>query len=447
MTIRILLASCGAVAIMAVNSSMAFAQSSARPYRGLFGGDASAWTQTLSASGAASIGYDTSAFSQDAGDLPAPVLVPSPMRSDARMYSLVNGGLSYSFNGERVQLGASASSALRHYPQASLFVPSGYSGAVGMSFSLRSGTQFGVSQSYSAQPAMIFQPIATIFEQPLGQIAAPDYDFAAADGRYSSYGTGAQVAQPLWRSAALSFSYGRQTAVFSRQDARYESQITGGRFTQGIARGIGVRAGYSYGETRYQGVAARVYRSHSIDAGIDYNRPVSLSRRTRLSFGTGTAALTDGQLTRYEITGGARLTRDIARTWQAVVGYTRNVGFYESLRAPFLYDSVDAALSGMFGRRVSFRSYAGVLLGDLAAPDDVTSRQSFDTWHAGSSLSFALTRNLAIAGDYVFYRAWFEAPIFILQETTPMVHRHSARVALRAWVPLLQRGRRDGATR
>lgn len=446
MTIRIL-ASCGVVAITMAGASAALAQSSARPYRGLFGGDASEWTQTLSASGAASIGYDTSAFSQGDDGLPVPFVIPASMRSDARMYSLVNGGLSYSFNGERVQLGASASSTLRHYPQASLFVPGGYSAAVGMSFSLRSGTQFGVSQSYSAQPAMIFQPFVTIFEQPLGQVVAPDYDFAAADSRYTSYSTGAQVAQTLWRSAALSFSYGRQMAVFSKQDARYESQLAGGRFTQGIARGIGVRAGYSYGDTRYQGEAARVYRSHSIDAGIDYNRPISLSRRTRLSLGTGSAALTDGRLTRYEITGGARLTRDIGRTGQAVVGYTRNVGFYESLRAPFIYDSVDAALGGMFGRRLSYRSFAGVLFGELAASDGVTSRDRFDTWHAGSNLSFALTRNLAIAGDYVFYRAWFEAPLFILQDTTPMVHRHSVRVSLRAWVPLLQRGRRDGATR
>ena len=446
MTMRILLASCGVVAITVAGASAAFAQGSARPYRGLFGDETSAWTQMLSASGSASAGYDTAALSQGLEGLPAPSLVPAGVQSEARTYSLFSGGLSYSYALDRLQVGASLSSAVRHYPQLSRFIPSGHSASVGTTFSIWPGSRFGVSQSYSAQPAMLFQPFAPVFAQPLGQVAAPDYDFIATNGRYTSYGTGAEISQDLWRSSAISASYGRQFARFSARDARYESQTGGTRFTQGIARGIGLRLGYGFTESRYSEGAA-VYRAHNIDVGIDYNRPISLSRRTRLSLTTGTAALSDGRSTRYQITGSARLTRDIGRTWQAVLGYGRNAGFYESLRAPYFYDSADAGIGGLFGRRVSFQSSAGILLGDLQSASSDTGTGDFDTLHAGSNLSIALTRYLALAVDYAFYRSWFDTPMFVGETVTPQFHRNSVRVSLKAWAPIVQRGRRDGASR
>jgi hypothetical protein len=446
MNIKLLLASFGALTATLACGSTAFAQDTGvtRPYRGLFGVDTNAWTETLSVSGSASVGYDTSALSHGADGAPAAANRPTPSR--ARTYNYFSGGLSYTFGVDRAQMGASVSSGVRYYPGLSAFVPSSHGASAAGTFALTRSTSVGVSQSVAFQPAMLFQPFATLVDQPLGQVTAPDYDFAAARAQYRSYGTGASINQALWRSAQLSLSYGRQTATFSESDARFESQTGAVRVTQRVARGIGIRAGYGYGESRYSGEGSPLYRSHTIDAGIDYNRPVSLSRRTRLALSTGTAAVDRGPITRYQITGNARLIRDIGRTWQAVASYGRNVGFYESLRAPYFYDSATVGLHGQIGRRVSFQSSAGVLLADFPYLDD-EAESDFDTWQAGSSLGIAVTRNLALSLDYVFYRSRFAAPMFVGSDVTPLFDRHSVRLSLRAWAPLLQRGRRDGATR
>ena len=77
-------------------------------------------------------------------------------------------------------------------------------------------------------------------------------------------------------------------------------------------------------------------RLHSFDVGIDFHKALSLSRRTTLSFGTGTTAFADVNGTHIYATGNATLTRELGRTWFATAAYNRDVSFLSTFREPVL---------------------------------------------------------------------------------------------------------------
>ena len=93
---------------------------------------------------------------------------------------------------------------------------------------------------------------------------------------------------------------------------------------------------------------------HNIDVGIDYNRPLSFSRRATLAFGTGSTAVQDYTGTHYHLTGNANLNYELNRTWNASLGYTRDAQFLENVRQSVFADSLLASLHGLFTRRFEF---------------------------------------------------------------------------------------------
>jgi hypothetical protein len=76
-------------------------------------------------------------------------------------------------------------------------------------------------------------------------------------------------------------------------NGRFTSQGANAGVRWSLTRNLGLRTGYGY-QTATYGVDARTLGYHNIDVGVDYNKALSFSRRTTLSFGTGTSALTDG---------------------------------------------------------------------------------------------------------------------------------------------------------
>src|SRR5204862_2967615 len=114
----------------------------------------------------------------------------------------------------------------------------------------------------------------------------------------------------------------------------------GGIYQRHISRDATLHLGYVYQEGQFGVQAqARPAAVHNIDAGLDYHRALSFSRRTKIDFATGSTivnlpaaeGLTSSQL-QYRVTGTAGLTRDMGRTWRARLGYNRGVGFWEAFR-------------------------------------------------------------------------------------------------------------------
>ena len=95
---------------------------------------------------------------------------------------------------------------------------------------------------------------------------------------------------------------------FSRQS------VGGGIDAHRWGRGWSATAGYRFTEARYEHRLGRS-SNHLIDAGVDYRRRLSFSRRTTLSFGTGmSATIRNDTATRHAISIRRATSRSITRS-------------------------------------------------------------------------------------------------------------------------------------
>jgi opacity protein-like surface antigen len=219
------------------------------------------------------------------------------------------------------------------------------------------------------------------------------------------------------------------------------------RFGHALTRNLALRLGY--GQTQYEyrtddpavEEADRRIRSHNIDAGIDYNRTLSFSRRTTLAFNTGSIVVTDGDESLFSLVGGATLAHEIGRTWGASLDYRRSVGFLEVFNSPTLIDNATFSLGGLIGRRLRFSSNVGASRGSVGFfRGDGT---AYSTYRGGASLSMALTRLFALRGDYTYSQYRFDEPAAVPDVlATGHVRYHSVRVGLDVWTPIWTRARR-----
>ena len=93
------------------------------------------------------------------------------------------------------------------------------------------------------------------------------------------------------RSTAEGY-YSLQTSSYASSEFDYISQGAGVRYHRGLTRNASLRLGYGFGGARYPNATTSALDRrgvHNIDAGVDYGRALSISRRTHFSFTTGSA--------------------------------------------------------------------------------------------------------------------------------------------------------------
>jgi hypothetical protein len=148
--------------------------------------------------------------------------------------------------------------------------------------------------------------------------------------------------------------------------------------------------------------------------------------------------------------GNATLTRDIGRTWAAAALYTRGVSFFQTVRLPYVYDSVTLGISGLIARRLQVQSSVGATVGDLSSPNPAVSPRlnRFATAYGRAGIIYALSRYAGIGADYVIYAYSFD-DVSVLSHglLQPQLTRHSVTISLRAWHPIVEHGRRPNAAR
>jgi hypothetical protein len=419
-----------------------------RPYRGLFGPDTSTAGEVLSVNGSVSAGYDTDVVAeQDDPSLPPS---ESPFRIRDAVYSMVAGGLNYSRDSDKVDLGASLFSSARYYPSVSDFMMPSYGAAVGASLALTDRTQFSANEAVSYQPWQVLAYFPTLFDAQLGHTLLPNQDFATGANEYWNYMTSVGLTHQLSQRTVLAATYAYQFSDFTANGSAFNgdfaSQIAWARLSRGITRNLGWHAGYGYTEARYLGTGGR-YRGDTLDIGLDYSRALSITRRTKLSFSTGATAIREGDYTRYQAMGTAILNREVGRSWLAAAAYTRNVAFIESMRTPYFYDGINLGLTGLITRRLSFQSGAGATSGTLGVVPGASHGNGFDTAYGSLGLAFAISRHLSASVDYVFYAYSMDPAAFLNYGLAPNLNRQGVRVSLNAWAPIFERGRRPNATR
>jgi hypothetical protein len=185
---------------------------------------------------------------------------------------------------------------------------------------------------------------------------------------------------------------------------------------------------------------------HDIDVGVDYKRPLSLTRRTTVDFGVGSSivnmpavASTDSSL-QYRVVGDLGLTHQMGRTWSARVAYNRGVGFTEGFAQPTFSDAVTGSVSGFFSRRVDFTAGGGLSIGDAGLSAGTgTADRGFRAYTGSARVRYGLGAMWALFGEYSYYKHDLGDVLIVAQGVPPILDRNSVRVGLTLWVPLLRR--------
>jgi hypothetical protein len=408
-----------------------------RPFRGLFGAPPSpGGRQSLDATFSVFGAYDQDVFAEQGA-----VTVPEVRQGGA--YEGFDGGLSYARRGRRVRFNLDGSAGATNYPNQPLFVM--YRAGTAISADLTRNTDLSISESFVYAPefrlGLFVNPIAgSGFIDPFVGVAG---DLGIYRDRSYRSNTYVGMSHQFRNRGRVSGFYSLLTATYATEQANYVNQGVGARYERGITRNIGMHAGYSYGIGRYPNAATNSRRGvHNLDIGLDYARALSISRRTRFSFSTGSAfyyatqelAAGAPQRLNYTLLGNAQLSHEMGRTWTTSVAYQRSLDFHEGFIDPFLAQSVSANLSGLLARRLQFNSTAGYTRGVIGA----RTNNEYDSGSASVGLQYGLTRNLAAYANYVFYRYSFPEGVAIDDRFPPSLSRNGVRVGVTASLPIIR---------
>jgi hypothetical protein len=146
-----------------------------------------------------------------------------------------------------------------------------------------------------------------------------------------------------------------------------------------------------------------------VNAGVIYGRPLSLSRRTSVSFNTGSAIAVNDRLdtpdadrrVRAHITGSAQIVHELGRTWTASATYTRGFRTRDGIADLFFTDAITTRFGGLFSRRLSFASAASWASSSLQ--NDLAGGRHWGM-AASAQTTYAISRWLGAYARYVYYR-------------------------------------------
>jgi len=417
----------------------------ARPYRGLFASGTAETSQSLIGNATLGGGYDDNILFE-AGQVGGGG--GNPLIGQSGAIGSADGSLFYTLSTPRVGLGSSFATMFRYFPGTRDPSLVAHNANLGASFKMGRRTTLLAGQSVQYQPYMftaIFgllpSPGLDPFESPtLGQPVPPLIDQATSREVYLSSSSSLSVDHNFTQRLSFTTGYGYQWSDTAFLGGKFTSHRGNAGFRYSLTRSLGLRFGYAYQQGQFPG-SPEPTRSHTADVGVDYNKALSFSRRTTLSFATGTSAVNYLGSTSIQAVGFARLNHEIGRTWGATGGYSRSVQFVDMFLAPVLYDSVDVGFGGLINRRVEVRSGLWASIGDVGV-QNVSPANDFDTFLASANISVALNTYMRVGAYYAFYRYRYDEFAFLPAGVPQNIDRQSFRVQVSLWAPLMQRARR-----
>jgi hypothetical protein len=284
--------------------------------------------------------------------------------------------------------------------------------------------------------------------QALAESAPPEpaIDYAVFRRKTDSISSALGLTHSLGRHTAVAFNYA--LAQSHTDDSDFSARSVGASFNHYLGRYAIARAGYTYRLADRRGLSSSteqgILTSHDIDFGIDYNRPLSLSRRTTMVISTGSAIVPATDVTaaatgdRYRMLGVASLNHEMGRTWKAALSYGRNLEFAETLTEPLLSDNVALHLQGRFGRRLDLTVSANLAKGSVGFVAEEPGDHRYDTYSGSARLRWTINRLVKSYAEYITYSHAFGSGVQVPQGFGRDVRRSEIRVGLTAWAPLIR---------
>jgi hypothetical protein len=407
-----------------------------RPYRGIFGAPRANRAPALTLEGSVGGGLSGSPVQNQVSGGGAGTGGGAQGGDGATTASAT---LTYSWRRDRIGISADNAVYTDYYPDLSdnSFLARDFA-TLTVHFTPTQSTRVSITEGFKNLPEFA---LSDLFDGEVNQTIPLNQDFGVTVERYTRFGTNVEITQRLNRrmTAAASMNYGHGKVS---QGKEWTLVNFSGDLTYSIGRSLGVYGGYMDGGQRDEGPA--VLREHwerrpRINFGVSFNKPLSISRRTRLDFGTGTAGVRDRveQRTDYQLVGSAGLTHEFGRTWNAQLGYSRQVRYIEQISEPVLAHSLSGAVSGSLSRRMELKTGLSASTGQLGTG----SGNAFDTYYGSAQLSVGINRYLGFGADYG-YSKLATRDLTLLSNPFMRLSQHSARAYVKVWAGLLDRPQR-----
>jgi hypothetical protein len=383
--------------------------------RPIFGGGAARIAQSLTLN--LSLGESFFRTESDASEV-------QPAQRNESSFLYGSGSLAYSADGSRAGATVLAASSGQYYSELSDDIMRGYVGRASGWVSFSARTRLTAEQEVSYLPA--FQGAFRHLTDPTGGLLnEPASDVSASDEQWLSYDTRVTLSHMFSRRATLLLDYSRRQLDYQSSEQQQLQHQGGFRYTYQLGAGLGLRAGYHYSTGRtHQPEPGEEPRPtpelHSIDAGIDFSRAFSVSRRTTLAMQTGSSVVTDRSQTKFFVTGMGTLTHQLMRTWQAILDGGRNVDFADGFREPVVSDRLTGSLSGVIARRVQPYIFVSAIRGREALS---SSGEAFTTYRSGAQLAVEFSRAVTWTVAYMRQETDFGDVDFLI---TPELRSHEA---------------------
>ncbi|PYR68934.1 MAG: hypothetical protein DMF88_07655 [Acidobacteria bacterium] len=181
--------------------------------------------------------------------------------------------------------------------------------------------------------------------------------------------------------------------------------------------------------------SSRYLKTHDLDVGMDYRRPLPFSRRTIVAASFGPSIVSERDRQSLRVIGDASLTHTPNRTWQIKAEYHRSMWTIEGLAAPLLSTTITGGVVASVGRRNVLMALVGYTDGNISidqtSATSVMSRSAEIRWHA------ALTRRVGLVANTFYGRLRYGPQVASMLVGVPSDASHvGARVFLTFWQPL-----------
>ena len=415
---------------------------STRPARGLFGGGLGDTSQSLILTASLGGGIDKTDNSQVFDDNGVPTGETAPWTGG---YAIAMAGLTYSLSLGDVNIGAGFDAQARYRDVGLSRNFNAIGGNANIGWNIAERTQLSAMQSFSRQPRNMQTFYGGWFDATTSSSPVFDLSGATSLRDYTTLQSAVSFQQGFTDRIALNAGYSYYS---SASDGGVVTDSTSSMAAAGIAFNIakGVQFRIGYGNTvAYYGSTKVRYSGVMMDGGLFFDRALSLTRKTSLSFSTGlTGARDQNGFNHYFVTGRGTLSYEIGRSWTSALNYRRGVDFNQNLGQPMVMDMASAGISGDLSRRFHLSSAVATSWGaiGIGAGNNGFHAVSFTT-----NLRTALTRELGASLTYAYGHYLVDDPRTLPLGMRPSTDRHAIRATVDAWFPLFTRARRANASR
>jgi hypothetical protein len=361
----------------------------------------------------------------------------TPETTPSAPYVGTRAALAYQIRSNKLEFSARSGADSRHYRADQSIEAVSYDGNIAFAADLTPRLKVGASVNAAYSPRFQFSllPIAGDISP---DIAPPLLDYGVTAEKTLNYAMGANATLKVSRRSSFNASVSRGVYSLLDNNSAMHTRMFGGGYSYSATRHTTLRIGYGESTSQYPlvtGSRPRRYTQRIYDVGVNYSRPLSMSRRTTFSFGTGSGAIDDGQQTLYKVTGNAALTHQIRRSWNTSIVYARGLGIVGGFGEPFFADSVSANLQGHLTRKLMTLTTVGFSNGYIGL---ASSADDYASFQASTRLEMVFKNDrIGVYGNYFYYGYRFDGATSSLVPIPRRMNRNGVRVGLAFRFPLL----------